>query len=720
MTTVQKATINPYDTEAWNLLFKEAQNKKIEEARPIYERVISQFPSSGRFWRLYIEHEIKSKCNEKVEKLFQRCLIRVCHVDLWKLYLKYTRETKSNQPNFREKMAQAYNFALDKIGLDINSNTIWLEYINFLRSVETAGSYAESQRIVGVRRMFQKAVVSPVNNLDSLWKDYCQFESSINQALAKKMQEDKQKDYQNARRVAKEYELISKGINKNALAVRPRNSGDDNRQLELWKKYIEWEKENPLRVEDLPLVIGRVMFAYEQCLLCCALHPEVWIDAAHYLQESSRLISEKGNDASNRMLGAEVSSLFDRALSFGLHNCLLIYFCYADFEEQNRQYDKVHEIYKKALAIPDNEVTLVYIQYMRFVRRAEGMASFRNVFRVARQDTRVKYHAYIYVALVESHFSRTSEVPMRVLSMALDKFKDQIDFIDRCVNFATLPHDVNTTRIFFERILSINLSPDHATEVWDRFGELESNAGDLASIMQLEKRRLLHLPEHFPNKHLALFIDRFRFLDLLPCQPSELKSMGFKDYIKSTSHSYTSICTQLTIANDTNPENIHKKDKESFFTSQHSYSEHSTRHKKILPRTNQMLPFKPKIGPMDGSFCVPGGVFPPPPMISDLLTKLPPPESFKGPFIVIDKFLTFLRGINMPDEYVLDSFVKGSKDVLIDAGTQLSIQTSLVRKRKSVDGMADRNSDDEDVFAQKSSDNVFMTRQKKKVLRLAN
>lgn len=35
----------------------------------------------------------------------------------------------------REKMAQAYDFALDKIGMDVMSYPIWVEYIAFLKSV---------------------------------------------------------------------------------------------------------------------------------------------------------------------------------------------------------------------------------------------------------------------------------------------------------------------------------------------------------------------------------------------------------------------------------------------------------------------------------------------------------------------------------------------------------------------------------------------------------
>lgn len=57
---------------------------------------------------------------------------------------------------FREKMAQAYDFALDKIGMDIHSFPIWHDYVNFLKSVEALGSYAENQKITAVRKVYLK------------------------------------------------------------------------------------------------------------------------------------------------------------------------------------------------------------------------------------------------------------------------------------------------------------------------------------------------------------------------------------------------------------------------------------------------------------------------------------------------------------------------------------------------------------------------------------
>lgn len=37
--------------------------------------------------------------------------------------------------NFSEEMAKAYDFALEKVGLDINANSIYLDYVAFLKAV---------------------------------------------------------------------------------------------------------------------------------------------------------------------------------------------------------------------------------------------------------------------------------------------------------------------------------------------------------------------------------------------------------------------------------------------------------------------------------------------------------------------------------------------------------------------------------------------------------
>ena len=93
---------NKYDTEAWLGILRLIHNEDVEIYREsVYERLLKVFPSSGRFWRSYIDHEVRCSNFERVEKLFQRCLMKVLSIDLWKTYLSYVRETKASLPSYK-------------------------------------------------------------------------------------------------------------------------------------------------------------------------------------------------------------------------------------------------------------------------------------------------------------------------------------------------------------------------------------------------------------------------------------------------------------------------------------------------------------------------------------------------------------------------------------------------------------------------------------------
>ena len=69
----------------------------------------------------------------------------------------------------------------------------------------------------------------------------------------------------------------------------------------------------------------------------------------------------------------EAGQLYERAVTGVLNKCSLLYFTFADFEEANMNFEKVHKIYQDFLAVQDIDPTLGYIQYMKFCRRAEGI-----------------------------------------------------------------------------------------------------------------------------------------------------------------------------------------------------------------------------------------------------------------------------------------------------------------------------------------------------------
>jgi hypothetical protein len=44
---------------------------------------------------------------------------------------------------------------------------------------EAVGNYAESQRISAVRKVYQRGIVTPMLNIEQMWKEYCAFENVI-------------------------------------------------------------------------------------------------------------------------------------------------------------------------------------------------------------------------------------------------------------------------------------------------------------------------------------------------------------------------------------------------------------------------------------------------------------------------------------------------------------------------------------------------------------
>uniref|UniRef100_A0A665VCK2 Cleavage stimulation factor subunit 3 n=1 Tax=Echeneis naucrates TaxID=173247 RepID=A0A665VCK2_ECHNA len=604
----KKLEENPYDLDAWSILIREAQ------------RLIYVFPSSGRFWKLFIEAE-----------LFQRCLMKVLHIDLWKCYLSYVRETKGKLPSYKEKMAQAYDFALDKIGMEIMSYQIWVDYINFLKGVEAVGSYAENQRITAVRRVYQRGCVNPMINIEQLWRDYSKYEEGINVHLAKKMIEDRSRDYMNARRVAKEYETVMKGLDRNAPSVPPQNSPQEAQQVEMWKKYIQWEKSNPLRTEDQTLITKRVMFAYEQCLLVLGHHPDIWYEAAQYLEQSSKLLAEKGDMNNSKLFSDEAANIYERAIGTLLKKNMLLYFSFADYEESRMKYEKVHSIYNKLLAIEDIDPTLVYIQYMKFARRAEGIKSGRTIFKKAREDPRTRHHVYVTAALMEYYCSKDKSVAFKIFELGLKKYGDIPEYILAYIDYLSHLNEDNNTRVLFERVLtSGSLSPEKSGEIWARFLAFESNIGDLASILKVERRRFTAFKDEYEGKETALLVDRYKFMDLYPCSTSELKALGYKD----VSRAKLAALLPETVVAPSVPALKDEADRKPEYPK---------------PDTNQMIPFQPRHLAPPGLHPVPGGVFPVPPAAVVLMKLLPPPTCFTGPFVQVDELMETFRRCTLPD-----------------------------------------------------------------------
>ena len=80
----------------------------------------------------------------------------VLNIDLWKCYIAYVKQTKATLQTYRcvckgqrlslwsqhslfiifdcrEKLRQTYEFALDHVGIDFHSGSVWLDFIAFIK-----------------------------------------------------------------------------------------------------------------------------------------------------------------------------------------------------------------------------------------------------------------------------------------------------------------------------------------------------------------------------------------------------------------------------------------------------------------------------------------------------------------------------------------------------------------------------------------------------------
>lgn len=87
---------------------------------------------------------------------------------------------------------------------------------------------------------------------------------------------------------------ITRGLVRTTLPVLPPAHGFDgdveySQQVELWKKWLSWEKDDPLvlRTDEPETYKQRVLYLYKQAVMALRFWPEVWVDAAEWCFSNS-------------------------------------------------------------------------------------------------------------------------------------------------------------------------------------------------------------------------------------------------------------------------------------------------------------------------------------------------------------------------------------------------------------------------------------------------
>jgi len=260
--------------------------------------------------------ELESDNFTKAEDIFGKSLLSVPNVGLWSTYLNYIRRmndlTSDATGNARVTVNQAYDFVLAQVGIDRDSGNLWTEYIQFLRTIpgQLGGStWQDQQKMDTLRKAYQRAVCVPMGSVSTLWKDYDQFEMTLNKMTVSytSFEHGKYTDYKQGRKAIQErspaymtarsannaLDNITRGLIRTTLPkLAPAHGFEGDKeyteQVELWKKWISWEQEDPLvlKADELELYKQRVLYVYKQALMALRFWPKMWVEAAEWSYEN--------------------------------------------------------------------------------------------------------------------------------------------------------------------------------------------------------------------------------------------------------------------------------------------------------------------------------------------------------------------------------------------------------------------------------------------------
>ncbi|XP_047954000.1 cleavage stimulation factor subunit 77-like isoform X1 [Salvia hispanica] len=519
--SLSDANADKLNVEAAERLANEALRLPMSDAVPIYEHLLANFPTSAKYWKQYVEALMASNNDEATKQVFSRCLLNCLQVPLWRCYIRFIRKVNDKKGiEGQEETKKAFEFMLNYVGSDIASGPVWMEYVAYLRSLPAQTTLEESQRMTTIRKLYQRAIVMPTHHVEQLWRDYENFENSVSRALAKGLVTEYQPKYNSARAVYRERKKYVDEIDWNMLAVPPSGTPKEEMQWVAWKKLLSFEKGNPQRIDNAS-ANKRITFAYEQCLMYLYHYPDIWYDYAMW----------------HAINGSQDSAIkvFQRALK-ALPDSDMLKYAYAELEETRGAAQAAKKVYESLLGDGVNATALSHIQFIRFLRRTEGVEAARKYFLDARKSPNCTYHVYVAYAMMAFCLDKDAKLAHNIFEAGLKRFMHEPSYILEYADFLCRLNDDRNIRALFERALS-SLPPDESVEVWKRFAQFEQTYGDLTSMLKVEQRRKEALCRMTENGESVLenslqdVISRYSFMDLWPCSTKDLDHLSRQEWL---------------------------------------------------------------------------------------------------------------------------------------------------------------------------------------------
>ncbi|OLY81488.1 mRNA 3'-end-processing protein RNA14 [Smittium mucronatum] len=157
----------------------------------------------------------------------------------------------------------------------------------------------------------------------------------------------------------------------------------------------------------------------------------------------------------------------------------------------------------------------IWIAYLRFSMRTQGIDGARIVFKSARSGliSNLTYHVFVASAMIEFHITKNPTIAGRLFELGLKYFGSEPKFVAEYMKYLINTNDGNNSRALFER--SVTQKNPNNKPLWELFLNYEYQYGDLRTVYNLDLRYL----DSFEKDSLVYrLINRYKFLDLNPME----------------------------------------------------------------------------------------------------------------------------------------------------------------------------------------------------------
>ncbi|KAG0137665.1 hypothetical protein HOY82DRAFT_535356 [Tuber indicum] len=461
------------DIDVWLALIEEQMKKgKMDDFRAVYEKFFLVFPAAADRWISYVKMELANNELQHVERIFQRSLFNVPNVELWSIYWRERRAVVN----------QRYEFVLNHVGFDGGAGMIWTEYIEFVKSLP-------GTRMDTLRKVYQRAVATPVQRVELLWKEYNQFEQGLNMLTLSN---------------------ITNGHRLDTLSRLPTAPGYEGYQdyiwqVELWKSWIQWEKGDPLVLakEDPPGLRTRILDVFNQALMALRFWPEMWFDAAEWLYDLVRKIGRKETE--------DLALIGD---DFKLTNP---YNAEDDDEDddptmaatraaKDAQVAELRNSAKEQLQVMAEAISTVWINLMLVMGRVQGhdkvnepLCGSRQIFVDARKRGNINSDVYVASALIEYHRYKPPAT-LKIFGIGMRNFPEDENFVLEYLKFLVAINHITNARAVFDAFVG-RVTADQARKVYEFFYKYEAHYGELGQVYMMEKR----MSELYPTSFTTMY-----------------------------------------------------------------------------------------------------------------------------------------------------------------------------------------------------------------------